>query len=84
MNWRVDYYSDQVKRGVFSMPRGILARFLRYVELMEQEGIDLRSPHSESMGGGLFELRPKGPEGIGRVFYCTLMGSTVVIYFIRL
>jgi phage-related protein len=31
------------------------------------------------MGGGLFELRPKGKEGIGRVFYCTQAGQAIVI-----
>jgi len=31
------------------------------------------------MGGGLFELRPKGKEGIGRVFYCTQFGQAIVI-----
>lgn len=31
------------------------------------------------MGGGLFELRPKGKEGIGRVFYCTQIGQAIVI-----
>ena len=73
------YYSEQVETEVFSMPRGILARYLRYVELMEKHGADLRSPHSEAMGGGLFELRPKAAEGIGRILYCTMRGATVVI-----
>jgi phage-related protein len=31
------------------------------------------------MGSGLFELRPKGPEGIGRVFYCTQVGQMIVV-----
>jgi len=61
------------------MPRGILARYLRYVELMENHGADLRAPHSEAMGGGLFELRPKAAEGIGRVLYCTVRGATIII-----
>ena len=42
-------------------------------------GADLRMPHSRAMGAGLFELRPKGPEGIGRVFYCTQVGHTIVV-----
>ena len=79
MRWSVTYYNEQVQQEVFSMPRGILARYLRYVELMEKHGVDLRSPHSEPIGGGLFELRPKAPEGIGRVFYCTVKDSTIVI-----
>lgn len=79
MKWSVTYYSEQVQQEVFSMPRGILARYLHYVELMEKHGVDLRSPHSEPMGGGLFELRPKAAEGIGRVFYCMVKGATIVI-----
>jgi phage-related protein len=31
-------------------------------------------PHTEAFGGGLFEMRLKGAEGIARVFYCTLVG----------
>jgi len=61
------------------MPSGILARYLRYVELMEKHGVDLRAPHSEPMGDGLFELRPKAAEGIGRIFYCMVKGATIVV-----
>ena len=46
---------------------------------MEEHGADLRMPHSRAMGQGLFELRCKGREGIGRVFYCTMVGREVVI-----
>ena len=31
------------------------------------------------MGGGLFELMPRGREGIGRVFYCFVVRQRVVI-----
>jgi phage-related protein len=31
------------------------------------------------MGGGLFELRPKGKEGIARVFYCTQVGKRIIV-----
>jgi phage-related protein len=31
------------------------------------------------MGQGLLELRCKGQEGIGRAFYCTLIGREIVI-----
>ncbi len=42
-------------------------------------GPNLRMPHSRAMGGGLFELRPRGREGIGRVFYCFVVSHRVVI-----
>lgn len=38
------------------------------------ENIDQPSP-----APGLFELRPRGREGIGRVFYCTHVGQTVIV-----
>ena len=31
------------------------------------------------MGGGLFEVRAKGREGIGRAFYCSVIGQRIVI-----
>ncbi len=46
---------------------------------MEKFGADLRMPHSRAMGDGLFELRPRGREGIGRVFYCTQIGRRIVV-----
>ena len=49
------------------------------IQLMEVHGADLRMPHSRAMGQGLFELRCKGPEGIGRAFYCTMVGREIVI-----
>jgi phage-related protein len=70
MNWRIIYFSERVRSDVLALPSGIRADYLRLAELMEEHGADLRMPHSKAMGSGLFELRPKGPEGIGRVFYC--------------
>ena len=31
------------------------------------------------MGGGLFELRPRGRSGIGRAFYCFLVERRVIV-----
>jgi phage-related protein len=78
-NWQITYYNERVQRDVLAMPAGIVADYLRLTEAMELYGADLRMPHSRAMGGGLFELRPKGPEGIGRVFYCTQVGKTIVV-----
>jgi phage-related protein len=46
---------------------------------MEEHGADLRMPHSRAMGEGLFELRCKGKEGIGRAFYCIMVGRELVV-----
>jgi phage-related protein len=78
-HWRIVYFNDRVQKDVLSMPSGVLADYLRLTEAMALYGADLRMPHSRALGAGLFELRPKGPEGIGRVFYCTQVGRVIVI-----
>ena len=84
-HWQIVYFNDRVQKDVLSMPSGILADYLRLTEAMALYGADLRMPHSRALGAGLFELRPKGPEGIGRVFYCTQVGRVIVIlhFFIK-
>ena len=46
---------------------------------MQVFGPDLGMPHTRAMGSGLFELRLKSLEGIGRVFYCTLVKRKIVM-----
>ena len=79
MNRRIIYFSEKVRAEVMALPPGIRADYLRLAGLMSEYGADLRLPHSRAMGSGLFELRPKGSEGIGRVFYCTQVGQTIVV-----
>lgn len=79
MNYTISYYNERIRQRVMSLPPGILADYIHLTDLIQHHGADLRMPHSRAMGGGLFELRPKGPEGIGRVFYCMQLGCSVVI-----
>ena len=76
--WTVTFYSQRIEDEVFTLPAGILARFLRYAERMEVYGPHLGMPHTRAMGGGIFELRIKAAEGIARVLYCTTAGRRVV------
>ena len=71
--------NPRVQREIEEWPVGVYADFLRLTELLEEGGLDLRMPHSRAMKDGLFELRCKGPEGIGRAFYCTQVGRELVI-----
>lgn len=79
MAWSVSYYSEKVRSRVYALPAGILADYLRIVELLQGHGIDLGMPHSRALSGGLFELRPRGREGVGRVLYCTAVGRTIIV-----
>ena len=79
INYRIEYFHPRVKEEIENWPGGILADFARMVELLMEFGPNLRMPHSRAIGGGLFELRPRGKEGIGRVFYCTCDGHAIPV-----
>jgi phage-related protein len=36
-------------------------------------------PHTRALNNGLFEIRAKADEGIGRAFFCTMIGRRIVI-----
>jgi phage-related protein len=77
--WTIEYFSEAVRLEIDAFPIEIRASYARLTALLEEFGLDLRMPHSRAMGGGLFELRPKGKEGIARVFYCTQVGKKIIV-----
>ena len=79
MSWTIEYFSEAVRLEINALPIGIRASYVRLTELLEEFGLNLRMPHSRAMGEGLFELRPKGREGIARVFYCTQVGKRIIV-----
>jgi len=79
MNYTIEYFHYRVQAEIESWPDGILADYARLIELLIEFGPNLKMPHSKAMGKGLFELRPKGREGIGRTFYCFLIGRRIII-----
>jgi phage-related protein len=79
MAWSIEYYSNAVERTILRFPPGLLARYVRLTDLMLEFGPALGMPHTRAMGGGLFELRVKGQEGIARVFYGTTVAQRIVM-----
>ncbi|MBI5746920.1 MAG: type II toxin-antitoxin system RelE/ParE family toxin [Nitrospirae bacterium] len=79
MNYTIEYFHSRVKAEIESWPDGILADYARIVELLLEFGPSLRMPHSRALGRGLFELRPRCSEGIGRAFYCFVSGRRIMI-----
>jgi phage-related protein len=77
--WTIDYYSEDVRLEIEALPAGIRASYARLTELLMEFGLELHMPHSRAMGEGVFELRPRGREGIARVYYCTKIGRRIVI-----
>jgi phage-related protein len=79
MNYTISYYSEAVKVDIDALPTTLLSRYIVLSRRMVEAGANLGEPHTEAFGGGLFELRLKGAEGIARVFYCTMVGKRIVM-----
>jgi phage-related protein len=79
MPYSIEYFHLKVKEEIESWPVGIVADYARLVDLLIEFGPSLHMPHSRAMGGGIFELRPRGREGIGRAFYCFVIGQKVIV-----
>lgn len=79
MSYSIEYFHHRVLAEIEAWPVDILADYTRIVELLMEFGPDLRMPHSRAMGGGLFELRPRGRQGVGRAVYCYVTRRRVVM-----
>lgn len=79
MKWKITFFNEKVEQKTLSFPVGILANFLYIAEMIEELGPVLGKPYTAPMGRGLFEIRAKGKEGIGRSFFCGIKDREVVI-----
>ena len=79
MKYSIEFFDGEVQQAVLAWPAGINACFTRITLRMVEHGANLGMPYTRPMGGGLFEIRAKGQEGIGRAFFCTLVGRRIII-----
>ena len=75
----IEYFHARVLAEIEPWPVDVVAGYARLVELLTEYGPSLRLPHSRAFGDGLFELRPRGRSGIGRAFYCFMLGKRIVV-----
>lgn len=79
MPYTIEYFHRRVEAEIEDWPVDILADYARLIELLEEFGPDMGMPYSYPMGKKLFELRPRGSEGIGRALYCFQKGRRVIV-----
>jgi phage-related protein len=79
MTYQIQFYAASVQALIEKWPVGIYASFVRIAEQIEISGPHLGMPYTKAMGDGLFEIRARGPEGIGRAFFCCMKGRRVII-----
>jgi len=79
LRYAIEFFDVDVQQTVLAWPAGINASFTRIALRMVDHGANFGLPYTRAMGDGLFEIRAKGQEGIGRAFFCTLRGRRIVI-----
>ena len=79
MEWLIEYYNEKVRLTVDAWPHGIRAFYARVTDRMKIYGPNLGLPFTRPFGGGLFELRASGKEGIGRAFFCTVKEQRIIV-----
>ena len=79
MSWKVTFFDEKVESDTYSFPAGILANFLHIAEMIEEFGPNIGKPYTAPMGSGLFEIRAKGKEGIGRALFCLEKDKEIII-----
>ncbi len=79
MNYQIHFFAESVRAAIQKWPTGIYASFVRISEQITVSGPHLGMPYTKAMGEGLFEIRARGPEGIGRAFFCCMKGKRIVI-----
>ncbi len=79
MHWTITFYNERVKLALAKWPCTLKAKLTRILELMKEEGGDIGLPITRAMGEGLFEIRVKAQEGIGRVFFAYIHHKEMMI-----
>ena len=80
MGWLINFYNEDVMSDIQSWPIGIKGKFIWIVDLIARHGIEeVGMPHIKAIGSGLFEIRAKGKEGIGRTIFCLLTRKRMII-----
>jgi phage-related protein len=79
VNYKLQFFNAKVQASIEAWPSGISASFVRIADQMVVSGPNLGMPYTRPFGDGLFEIRAKGQEGIGRAFFCCIVGRRVII-----
>ncbi len=79
MKWVIEFFDASVEAETLALPPKILAKMLHIFELIEIAGAELGEPYTKPLNNGLFEVRAKAKEGIGRSIYCYQKKQKIII-----
>lgn len=80
----IKFYENQtgrvpVKEFLDGLDIKMRQKMLRSIQALQDMGISLRMPLSESLEDGIFELRAKSGTNISRVMYFFIIGNRAVL-----
>lgn len=84
MHIDVEFYTTEdgkkpAKEFLLSLEPKMRAKMVKTIELLENNGPELRMPYSEYLGNGIFELRAKVGSYISRELYFFFCGQKAVL-----
>lgn len=84
MHVDVEFYTTSngekpAKDFLESLEPKMQAKMIKMIELLENNGHDLRMPYSEYLGNGIFELRAKVGSDISRELYFFFSGQKAIL-----
>ena len=71
--------SEPAKEFLLSLDPKMRAKMLRTIELLQNNGPELREPYSKPLGESIFELRAKVGSDISRVLYFFFIGKKIIL-----
>ena len=82
--WEIEFYETESGKKVIldfleSLPVKHRARAIREIELLEEFGTDLTTPHVKQIDGKLWKLRIKASSNISRIFYFVSINNKIVL-----
>lgn len=77
--YELDDGTEPVRHFLDSIDPKLKAKMFREIDLLMENGPELRMPHSRPVEDGIFEIRAKQGTDIGRVLYFFFFGKKAVL-----
>ncbi len=71
--------TEPAKEFLLSLDKKMRAKLLFTIDLLADNGPELREPYSKPLGNGIFEVRAKVGSDISRVLYFFVVGRRVIL-----
>ncbi len=84
MKYSVEFYckkdgTEPAREFIEKLDKKMIAKIIRIIDLLEENGPQVRLPYSEYLKDGIFEIRVKQGTDVARVLYFFVIGKKIVL-----